>query len=168
MATARTAQSRSTTTARGDTTDDFVVYTPTGDYNGRRQLHLYGDLAHGVTEQATVSVTVTAVNDGPQFAGLNGTPTFTEDGSPVVLDSDALISDAELDAANNYNGATLTLARNGGASANDVFGATGLLSFSGGADGSVLYNFVPVGTLYEFRWYARDHVQFQRDEQHRR
>ena len=62
----------------------------------------------------------------PVFTGLNGNPTFVEDsGTPIVLDSDVTISDAELDALDggdgNYGGATLTISRDGGADANDVF-----------------------------------------------
>ena len=61
---------------------------------------------------------------------LDGTPTYIEDGSAVVLDVDVDISDSELDALNggtgNYSGASLTLARHGGANAEDV------LSFSDG------------------------------------
>ena len=79
----------------------------------------------------TVTVGVTAVNDAPAFAGLDNAPTFTEGGSVVVLDSNALLSDIELDAFNNYSGATLTLARNGGANAQDVFGVSGIVTFSG-------------------------------------
>jgi uncharacterized delta-60 repeat protein len=52
--------------------------------------------------------------------------------SAVILDSDVAIRDTELDALNgglgNYNGATFTLARHGGASAQDIFSATGSLS----------------------------------------
>ncbi|MCP4093804.1 MAG: hypothetical protein GY747_10185, partial [Planctomycetes bacterium] len=63
---------------------------------------------------------------------LNGTPSFTEGGAAVVLDADVTISEAELDALNsgngNYDGASVTLVRNGGASADDVFSATGTLS----------------------------------------
>ena len=62
-----------------------------------------------------------AVNDAPQFAGLNGTPTFTEDGPAVVLDNNATISDIDLDAANDYGGATLTLVRSTGTNADDIF-----------------------------------------------
>ena len=62
----------------------------------------------------SASVTVNSVNDQPLFAGLNGTPTYTEDGAAVVLDNNALLSDVELDAANNYDGATLTLVRSTG------------------------------------------------------
>ena len=56
---------------------------------------------------------------------LDGNPTFTEGGAAVVLDADVNISDTELDALNsglgNYADASLTLGRNGGTSANDVF-----------------------------------------------
>ncbi len=55
---------------------------------------------------------------------LDGNPTFIEDGAAVVLDVDVDVSDTELDALNsglgNYDGASLTLVRNGGASAEDV------------------------------------------------
>ncbi|MBY4677661.1 DUF4347 domain-containing protein [Marinobacterium arenosum] len=71
---------------------------------------------------------------GPVYT-LDGTPAFTEDGTAVVLDADVAISDAELAAADNYDGATLTLARNGGASAEDQFSATGNLApLSEGSD----------------------------------
>ncbi|MCP4967356.1 MAG: hypothetical protein GY926_19260, partial [bacterium] len=56
---------------------------------------------------------------------LDGTPTFIEDGAAVVLDVDVDVSDSELDALNgglgNYDGASLTLVRNGGVSTEDVF-----------------------------------------------
>ena len=70
--------------------------------------------------------------------------TFTEDGAAVVLDSAADISDPELDAANNYSGATLTLVRDGGASSQDQFGASGTLQFSGA---NVILGGVNVGSL---------------------
>ena len=59
---------------------------------------------------------------------LNANPTFIEDGSPVVLDTDVTIFDAELSAADNFDGATLTLVRNTGANSEDIFSATGTLS----------------------------------------
>jgi uncharacterized delta-60 repeat protein len=43
--------------------------------------------------------------------------------SPNVLDSNVQIRDAELAASGNYNGATLTLASNGGGNAEDIFSA---------------------------------------------
>ena len=54
---------------------------------------------------------------------LDGAPSFTEDGAPVVLDANVAIYDAELHAAGNYNGASLTLARHDGASAEDTYSA---------------------------------------------
>ena len=74
---------------------------------------------------------------------LNGTPTYTEGGSPVVLDADVQIFDAELSALNNFSGATLTLVRNGGANAEDVFSATGTLSLS---SGNVIVSGTTIGT----------------------
>ena len=63
---------------------------------------------------------------------LNGTPAFTEGGAAVILDADVDVSDSELDALNSglgdYDGANLTLVRNGGVSAEDV-----LLSFTDGS-----------------------------------
>ncbi|WP_297696753.1 DUF2341 domain-containing protein, partial [uncultured Eudoraea sp.] len=60
--------------------------------------------------------------------GLYATQTFIEGGAPVVLDSDVTIYDAELSTADNFDGAMLTLVRNGGADAEDVFSATGTLA----------------------------------------
>ncbi|MEQ1848355.1 MAG: hypothetical protein ABL983_22580, partial [Nitrospira sp.] len=74
---------------------------------------------------------------------LNGTPTYTEGGAAVVLDADVQIFDAELSALNNFSGATLTLVRNGGATAEDVFSATGTLSLSGG---NVVVSGTTIGT----------------------
>ncbi|MCP4334799.1 MAG: VCBS repeat-containing protein, partial [Gammaproteobacteria bacterium] len=62
---------------------------------------------------------------------LDGAPTFIEGGTAVVLDVDVDISDSELDALNgglgNYDGASLTLVRNTGADAEDVFSNDSLL-----------------------------------------
>ncbi|MCC2974589.1 hypothetical protein [Massilia sp. IC2-476] len=51
---------------------------------------------------------------------------------PVALDTNAAIHDAELHARGNYGGATLKLARQGGASSDDVFSARGDISFANG------------------------------------
>jgi hypothetical protein len=47
----------------GDTTDDFVVYTPDANYNGSDSFTYTVTSPAGVTETATANVTVTAVND---------------------------------------------------------------------------------------------------------
>ncbi|MCH9662080.1 MAG: right-handed parallel beta-helix repeat-containing protein, partial [Gammaproteobacteria bacterium] len=84
----------------------------------------------GTSANYDTTVTVSATNNGPAMLSLNDNPTFIEDGSAVVLDVDVNVIDVELDALNsgngNYDGASLTLVRNGGVSSDDV------LSFSDG------------------------------------
>ncbi|MCP3997195.1 MAG: hypothetical protein GY722_19375, partial [bacterium] len=81
---------------------------------------------------------------------LDGTPTFTEGGAAVVLDADVDVRDVELDALNggngNYDGASVTLVRNGGASAEDVFTNSGLLSALT-ESGALVYNGTTIGTV---------------------
>ncbi|NLS12186.1 DUF4347 domain-containing protein [Vibrio sp. SM6] len=89
-------------------------------------------------------------NNPPLFNHLDATPTYTEDGSAIVIDDDVTVSDTELDALNggvgNYDGATLTIARSGGANANDVFANNGLLgALTEG--GNLVYNGTTVGTV---------------------
>ena len=64
---------------------------------------------------------------GTSSSTLGSSISYSENASPIVLDSDVSISDPELSAANNFNGATLTLARSGGANPQDLFSATGTL-----------------------------------------
>jgi VCBS repeat-containing protein len=90
---------------------------------------------------ATTTITIAAVNDPPSFTNLDNNPSYVLGDDAVVLDSDATISDLELDAANNYNGATLTLERNVSANAEDVFGIDGGTLTEGGdltVDGIVI------------------------------
>ncbi|MEM1431452.1 MAG: Ig-like domain-containing protein [Pseudomonadota bacterium] len=79
----------------------------------------------------TTTISFVPADTSPVLNGLGGAAAYTEDGDAVTLDSDVTVSDAELDAldagAGNYSGATLTLSRNGGADATDIFGSTGLL-----------------------------------------
>ncbi|WNM57809.1 DUF4347 domain-containing protein [Candidatus Nitrospira allomarina] len=102
----------------------------------------------GTTDSAAARTTINVdpANDQPVFGGLDNTPTFTEGGAAVVLDSNATIADAELDAANDYNGATLTLARNGGANAEDVFAESGTLSTLT-ESGSLVVGGTTIGTV---------------------
>ncbi len=80
------------------------------------------------TDTGLAVLDVNPVNDDPTFGLLGGGPTFVEDGPAVVLDGDVTVFDAELSAADDFAGATLTLARNGGASAEDLFSAAGNLA----------------------------------------
>ncbi|MEL6750483.1 MAG: tandem-95 repeat protein, partial [Pseudomonadota bacterium] len=57
---------------------------------------------------------------------LDAAASFTEDGAAQIIDSSVAISDSELDALNggagDYDGASLTLVRTGGANTDDVLG----------------------------------------------
>jgi VCBS repeat-containing protein len=106
--------------------------------------------ANGGADTVSASVTINVVrsNDAPSFAGLGGTRTYVENGTPVVLDSNATLNDPELGtgfvgSANNLGGAVLTLARSGGANAQDQFSGGGTLSLAGG---NVVLGGVTVGT----------------------
>ncbi|MBI5790324.1 MAG: M10 family metallopeptidase C-terminal domain-containing protein, partial [Rhodocyclales bacterium] len=59
-------------------------------------------------------------SDGSLDTGF-GRPHFVQGSTPVLLDEAARIADAGLAASGDYAGATLTLARNGGADSHDVF-----------------------------------------------
>ena len=76
---------------------------------------------------------------------LDGNPTFVENGSAVVLDTDASIFDAELSSNNDFGGATLTLERNGVANSDDVFSASGNLNLVGTTTGAI--DLTPAGVI---------------------
>jgi uncharacterized delta-60 repeat protein len=78
---------------------------------------------------------------------LNGTPNYIENGSPVILDSDVQIYDAELSVLGNYGGATLTLARDGGANSKDQFSGAGIVA--GQSNGNVVISTTTVG-MYSY------------------
>lgn len=78
-------------------------------------------------------------SNGRLDPGFNPNPlssigdSVTSDGvGPTVLDRDAAIYDADMAARGHYDGASLTLARQGGASASDRFSAVGEVSFANG------------------------------------
>jgi hypothetical protein len=58
----------------------------------------------------------------PVFNALDDTPAYTENASAVVLDADATIVDPD---AGAFDGATLTLARSGGANPDDILADSG-------------------------------------------
>ncbi len=69
---------------------------------------------------------------------LGGTVAYTENASPVVLDADVALTDADLSAIGSYAGAALTLARLGGANGEDRFSAKAGGSLSALTEGAVL------------------------------
>jgi uncharacterized delta-60 repeat protein len=118
-------------------------------------LYLLNGLQVGSDGKILVSGTAVHNTDGRDFAlvrlnadgSLDSTlagPIYDRSGAPVVLDRSVYVSDPELQTFGNYAGASLTLARHGGASADDVFGVGGLASISAGGD--LVYSGVIVGS----------------------
>jgi len=66
-------------------------------------------------------------NTSPVLSGLGDTASYNENAAAIILDTngDASVSDAELDTFPSYAGATLTLARQGGANSDDFFSGNG-------------------------------------------
>ncbi|MGZ8181862.1 MAG: hypothetical protein ACXWT1_07890 [Methylobacter sp.] len=75
---------------------------------------------------------------------LNGTAVFNENGTAAVLDNSVQIFDAELAAQGHYQGASITLERQGGANNQDVFSGSGNLNFIGS---DTLLSGVNIGTV---------------------
>lgn len=102
-----------------DTTDRNVSGTTGVD------VSVNGDTTAYSTATDTAQMTVTPINDAPSFIGLDNAPTFIEGGTPVELDSDATVADADLDAlsggAGNYSGAVLMVERVGGGLSEDAY-----------------------------------------------
>ncbi|MCF6455829.1 tandem-95 repeat protein [Pseudoalteromonas sp. MMG024] len=138
---------------------NLIRFVPTTNYNGTATLTFHAwdkssGSAGGTTNASTTgnatpfssvsdtaSVTINAVNDTPVFTGLDGTPNYTEGAAAVQLDANASISDLEFDTLNggdgDYSGSSLTIARNGGANASDIFSVltSGNLTVVGGPNG---------------------------------
>ncbi|MEM7259294.1 MAG: DUF4347 domain-containing protein, partial [Pseudomonadota bacterium] len=74
---------------------------------------------------ATVDLNLRDTNQAPVFSNLDANTIFTENGTPATLDNDASVNDPEMSATDNYDGATLTLQRSGGADTQDTFSSFG-------------------------------------------
>ncbi|MFZ4289021.1 cadherin domain-containing protein [Variovorax sp. HJSM1_2] len=92
------------------------------------------------------SANVQAANTAPVLTVAASAAT-TENAAAVALAPGATAVDSELAASGNYAGATLTLLRNGGANAQDLFAATGgsLAALTQG--GNLVYGGTTVGTV---------------------
>jgi uncharacterized delta-60 repeat protein len=75
---------------------------------------------------------------------LNGHSIYTERSNAIILDNDVQVFDAELAALDNYGGATLTLERHSGASADDHFSGDGIVA--GNANGTVTIADINIGS----------------------
>ncbi|QDV13542.1 Bifunctional hemolysin/adenylate cyclase precursor [Rosistilla oblonga] len=123
-----------TTNARG------AISVTTADVNGDGDI----DILYASSIDNTIAWY--GSDPGPLVNTLDGNPTFTEDGPPVVLDANVKIFDAELTVLNDFGGASLTLASNGGASPDDLFSATGNLAFVGTTTGNIEFSSAVIGT----------------------
>ncbi len=111
-----------TGTALGDITGGQRTVTITS-------LRDTGGTADGGSDTATLglasAVTVSTGNSSPAFTGLDGGATTAEQ-TAVRIDGNVTVRDAEMAALNggngNYAGASLTIARQGGANTDDGFG----------------------------------------------
>ncbi len=126
----------------GTATITFHAWDKTsGSAGGTADASSTGNATPFSSASDTASVTINAVNDAPIFAGLDGTPSYTEGAAAVQLDANSTISDLEMDALNSgngdYSGASLTIARNGGADASDLLSVItgGNLTAAGGPNG---------------------------------
>ena len=123
-----------------------VVTQPDG------KIVVTGSTASGVAGTGADFATVRYNSDGSLdtsfgiVSPLGGAAFFTEGGAPAVLNARAAVHDIDLDAAGSYAGASLTLARHGGADAQDKFGASGnLAALTEG--GNVVLSGVAIGTV---------------------
>jgi VCBS repeat-containing protein len=106
--------------------DQAVIFTMSVDDGDNGGTGLPGGIAGDRTAINTLRLVPTTLNDAPSFAGLDGTPTYTQGtGTAVQLDANATLVDPELRVFDQWTAATLTIVRNGGANAGDVFGTTG-------------------------------------------
>ncbi|MBE1298610.1 MAG: hypothetical protein GJ680_01695, partial [Alteromonadaceae bacterium] len=95
-------------------------------------------------------ITFEKSNNPASFSNLSAsTPVaYTENAAAITLDSDVTVFDTELNAnSDNYSGSTLTISRNGGASANDVFSADSTSQLSSLDAGTLTFNGTSYGTV---------------------
>ncbi len=117
--------------------DGRIVAGITATVGGNRDFGVISYLPDGSIDPLFNSSSITNT--------LDGTSTYIENGSAVILDSNVKIFDSEL-SLSNFDGAILTLARNGGVSTQDVFSATGTLSTLT-QGGNLVVGGVTVGTV---------------------
>jgi VCBS repeat-containing protein len=98
-----------------------VLYTPPPNANGAQSFTYTASDGHGGSDQASVTVTVTPVQDGPAAAGDSGTVNRTAPGAPGWAEVTVLANDTDPDAgdvlrvASFTQGTFGTVARKGGA-----------------------------------------------------
>ena len=124
-----------TTGIIGDTTGETIDLAAAGGFTDITSIVITANGGYGsgtyVGIDDLVIANIGATNTAPVFSNLDGGETHVEASGVTRLDHNVLIADAELDALNtgngDYNGASITIARNGGANADDEFGGFGQL-----------------------------------------
>ena len=114
------------TQAIGTSTDSARAITLQAD--GRIVLAGYATSASGDTAVLRYNADGSLDQRFSLVTTLDASPNYIEGGTVVVLDNNVQVFDNELISAGNFSGATLSLVRNGGANAQDVFTASGTLS----------------------------------------
>ncbi len=113
-----------------------IVYVPVANFNGT-DTFTYTVSSGGVSETASITVTVNPVNDGPDLVA--DTASGDEDGGPVT--GDVLANDSDLD-GDGLTVTTFTIAGIGGThSANDTVTIAGIGDLRLNGDGS--FSFAP-------------------------
>ena len=82
--------------------------TPLDAHVGANAITIQG-VSGGDTVQASYTITITNVNDEPTLSADTTTPTFTEDGSNVVLYDNAAVADSESQSADTWLSITITI-----------------------------------------------------------
>ncbi len=101
-----------------------VQYTPNADFNGSDSF-TYTVTSGGVTETATVNITVNPVNDVPVVANLDGdTRGYAAGSGAVIVDQGTVATVTDVDSS-DFNGGNLTVTITSG-----PVGAADLLGFS--------------------------------------
>ncbi len=123
---------------------DADTITPRFDVSGAQTDALVDVvLAEGVAVEGQ-NIGYVQPNDPPVIAGLDPvSPTpFREGGAPTIIDADVTVSDPEIDrGADSWNGASLTVARQGGADGSDQLGSALVIG------GNVVVGGVTIGTV---------------------
>lgn len=80
------------------------------------------------------------------FGNADALTLYSNHSPAVVLNNGAQIFDSQLHAQNNYNGASVSLIRHGGANSHDVFSGSGKLGFVGD---QALLSGINIGTIHQ-------------------
>ncbi|MEM9214573.1 MAG: cadherin-like domain-containing protein, partial [Cyanobacteria bacterium P01_F01_bin.150] len=140
-----------------DPTDDVFEYTPNANFEGTDSFTYTITDTNGDESTATVNIVVDPINDAPEFTDLGGPTAYEEGAAPVVLDGDAALSDVELDAFDDWDGATLTIERQGGANTDDEFTlpSTSIGAATTNANGTLVFEFNDTATATDVDTFLR-------------